>query len=136
MLRPTHSLVRDNNSSEIKTYLSQFNNTKRISTEHNAQLNNVPKQTLVSDKSITEKISTSIQCVAHADDFLELNELKRLIDSVIACIQLNQASALITEEAQTPIWVTDLSMHDGKESGVVELRISYEKQNSKEEERK
>lgn len=63
---------------------------------------------------------------AQIDEPVDIVELKRLVDSAIARIQVNQASAIITEETQLPTWVIDLPVADKHEPALTELRISYE----------
>ncbi len=59
-------------------------------------------------------------------DFPELIDLKRLVESAIARIQVNQTNAIVTDESQIPVWQIDLPINDEQESSLAQIRITYE----------
>lgn len=60
------------------------------------------------------------------ESYAELDELRRVVDSSLARIQVNQTKAIVTEESQMPLWVIDLPFLDEQEVRLAQMRIAYE----------
>lgn len=56
----------------------------------------------------------------------ELMELRNVVESAIARIQVNQSQAVVTEDQSKPIWIIDLPILDDQRENLAELKIQYE----------
>lgn len=85
------------------------------------------------DKTVkTEKAELDMLNISRKET-TELTDLKRVVDSAIARIQVNQSSAIVTEESQLPVWLIDIPIKDEQETSLAQMRISYEQHTAKDE---
>lgn len=123
---------------------------KSIAVKQQVAVSLVPRQA-VADKTVNKEFPQTVDLSQAKDktvkagkaelDMLnisrkettELIELKRVVDSAIARIQVNQSSAIATEQSQPPVWLIDIPIKDKQEISLAQMRISYDQHAAKDE---
>ncbi|MFQ5660362.1 MAG: flagellar hook-length control protein FliK [Gammaproteobacteria bacterium] len=101
-------------------------------------LTELKEQPVTGKKTVRSVTHKSIGMPVQQQDIPDLVNLRKAIDSSIARIQMHQASAIVSDGSQAPLWMIDIPIHEGQRTSMAQLKISYREQseNGQEKQRK
>jgi Flagellar hook-length control protein FliK len=125
---PPSSVVKTDLKAKLIGLIHVIEQSLQVKKENMTIAAKTPVQTnvkLFEQNPVQNSAQKNVQTSIESKTF-DLLELRQIVESAIARIQVNQSQAIVTEERPTPVWIIDLPIMDEQLENMAELKIQYE----------